>query len=851
MKKEHIYLLIFIAAIIGVIMFLPWKSKAENKTSVSDFNFGWEFQKSLESTSFESLSAQEWRSVNLPHDWIVENDFDSTLVYNAKATGYLNGEGYGYYRKSFPTTVNKDEMCYVLFDGIYNNSEVYVNGAKLGIHPYGYSPFYYDITPFLNNVGSTNIMEVKVDHSRYADSRWYTGAGIYRNVQLITTSKLHIPVWGAYITTPTVTKQKAEVKIDVEVTNQFSTEKEFKLVTEIYDEEDIKVASVTEHSSINKQSDKSLIQQLLIEKPKLWSIDTPHLYKAETYIINDKDTVAVKRTTFGIRTISFDPKKGFFLNGENLKIKGVCLHHDAGLVGAAVPKGVWKRRLKILKEGGCNAIRISHNPASQEFLDLCDEMGLLVQDEMFDEWDNPKDKRFNQNEQDKDYVTRGYTEHFQEWAEKDLKAIIKSHRNHPSIIQWSIGNEIEWTYPRNASATGFFDNMSWKGNYFWSEPPFSPEEIKTQLETLPKGKYDIGQTAKKLSRWIKELDTTRPVTANLILPSASHLSGYTEALDVVGYSYRRVLYDYGHKNYPDKPIMGTENLGQYHEWKAVMERPFIAGTFLWTGIDYMGEIREPWPVRVSTSGLLNTAGFPRGSYYMFKSLWTEKPTIYIATQNIEKSLNTIDENGNIVPKDPEAWKKALWSWQKVNNHWNYNKGEIINVELYSNCKTVELFLDEKSLGKKHLSDFDDHIYKWAVPFSEGTLKAVGEKNGETIVESISTAASPSQIKLTVDKNQLKGDHYDVLHVVAQLLDSKGNPVKVDDRTLSFSVKGPAKILGVDSGWEKNIEKFQSNKSTTHNGKTLLIIQSQNKVGEIAITAEGKGLKSGETIIKIK
>ena len=216
-----------------------------------------------------------------------------------------------------------------------------------------------------------------------------------------------------------------------------------------------------------------------------------------------------------------------------------------------------------------------------------------------------------------------------------------SHRNHPSIFQWSIGNEIEWTYPRNAKATGFFDNMSWDGNYFWSEPPFSTAQIKAQLETLPKGKYDIGETAQKLSKWTKALDITRPVTANLILPSASHLSGYTNALDVVGYSYRRVLYDYGHKNYPDKPIMGTENLAQYHEWKAIMERPHISGTFLWTGIDYMGEIRDPWPVRVQPSGLLNSAGFKKGSYYMMKTLWTDEPHIHITTQNIEKSLNKI------------------------------------------------------------------------------------------------------------------------------------------------------------------------------------------------------------------
>ena len=824
-------------------------------TNTTNFNLNWKFTLANDSIALASspdFDDESWRTLNLPHDWAVESEFDSTLVNDAKATGYLASKGFGYYRKNFNKEVSDNEVTYVLFDGVYNNSEVWINGKKLGFHPYGYSPFYFNLTPFLNKNGKNNVLTVKIDHTRYADSRWYTGAGIYRDVQLITANKLHIPIWGTFVTTPQVSREKALVNVQISIKNDFSSEENMSVKTVILDKNNVEVAAVNSDLKIEANSLKDIIQNIEIINPNLWDVNNPNLYKAVISIVKEGKEINVNNTTFGIRSIKFDANKGFFLNGENMKIKGVCLHHDAGLVGTAVPKGVWKRKLQILKDGGCNAIRISHNPASNEFLDLCDEMGFLVQDEFFDEWDNPKDKRFNQNEsKSTDYITRGYGEHFQEWAQKDLEAVMLSHRNHPSIFQWSIGNEIEWTYPRNAAATGFFNNMDWNGNYFWSEPPHSVEEIKHQLATLPKEKYDIGETAQKLSKWVKALDTTRPVTANLILPSASHLSGYADALDVVGYSYRRVLYDYGHKNYPDKPIMGTENLAQYHEWKSIMERPHISGTFLWTGIDYMGEIRDAWPVRVQPSGLLTTAGFAKGSYHMMKTLWNPEPHIYIATQNIEKSLNKLDEKGNIVAKDPKKWEHALWEWQDVNEHWNYNSGELISVEIYSNCDEIELFLNEKSLGLKKLADFEDHIYKWGVPFVDGNLVAKGKKDGKEIVSEIITAKKAAKIELSSEEKVLKANNTDVAHIIVQLTDENGNPAKTDDREITFEVNGNAKLLGVDNGWKKSVQKFQSNKNTTHNGRTLLIIQALDKKGEIEVLAHSKDLPTKSIIIKIE
>ena len=845
-KKASFFLLAFL-----LIASCSANKETEIKRN-SDFNLNWEFSLSQENVSINDISQSEFKTLNLPHDWAVENEFDQSLGDDAIGTGYLPSKGYGYYKKTFDIPFDENKVTYVLFDGVYNNSEVSINGTKLGFHPYGYSPFYFNISKYLNKDGKNNVISVKIDHTRFADSRWYTGAGIYRNVELISTNKLHIPIWGTFVTTPQVSKAKATVNIAISVKNDFSSDENVMVKTVIEAANGNAVSSVNTEIKITANSLEKISQNIDIVNPSLWSVDTPNMFKAVTSIIKNGKEVDSYTTNFGIRSIKFDTDKGFFLNGENMKIKGVCIHHDAGMVGTAIPKGVLKRRLQILKDGGVNAIRVSHNPASNELLDLCDEMGFLVQDEFFDEWDNPKDKRYNQNEsKSTDYITRGYGEYFQEWAKKDLQAVVLSHRNHPSVFQWSIGNEIEWTYPRNAAATGFFNNMSWSGNYFWAEPPYSTEEIKKQLETLPRGKYDIGETAQKLSKWTKELDLTRPVTANCILPSASHLSGYADALDIVGYSYRRVLYDYGHKNYPEKPIMGTENLAQYHEWKAVLERPHISGIFLWTGFDYMGEIRAPWPTRVQPSGLLNTAGFTKGSYHMMKTLWSNEPHIYFATQKIEKSLNKIDANGKIAPKDPEKWKRQLWEWYDINEHWNYEEGEIISVELYSNCEEIELFLNDKSLGVKKLVDFDDHIYKWGVPFVDGKLIAKGNKDGKEVVSELHTARKSTRISLIAEEKTIKANNYDVAHIVAQLVDENGNPVKTDDKEITFEIEGDAKLLGVDNGWKKSIQKFQTNVNTTHNGRTLLIIQAKNKVGKVEILAKGDGLEEQSVVVTIE
>ncbi len=843
-------------AIVGAGILSGSLPSAEAGQAVAGFNRDWRFSLAPQTEAhLPGFDDSAWRCLDLPHDWVVENACSSNLPFY-KATGVIPGAGIGWYRKTFRAGDLSDRTATVLFDGVYNNAETWINGQRLGFHPYGYSPFHYDLTPYLK-ADEENVLVVKVDHTRYADSRWYTGAGIYRNVELIISGRIHVPMWGTFVTTPKVSTEAAKVVVETQVRNGYDTDRQVELRTTLLDPDGKIAATASSTKGIKAFARHPFRTELDVVSPSLWSIGQPSLCTAVSQVVLDGRVVDESTTRFGIRSIRFDADQGFFLNGENLKIKGVCLHHDGGLAGAAVPKGVWRRRLEILKAAGCNAIRSAHNPASNEFLDLCDEMGFLVQDEFFDEWDNPKDKRFNMAQREVHYETQGYVEHFQEWAERDLKATVLSHRNHPSVFQWSIGNEIEWTYPRNKKATGFFDNMDWSGNYFWSLPPFSVEEIKHQLATLPRERYDIGETARKLAQWTRELDTTRPVIANCILPSASHFSGYAAALDIVGYSYRRVLYDYGHDVLPNKPIMGTENVPQWHEWKAVEERPHIAGTFLWTGISYMGELHDPYPAKTLDVGLLDTAGFARPSYHMYKSLWNPAPAISLTSQALGqamlggKPLYAVDAEGQVRPLDPEGWQHMLWSWYDVNQHWNYAPGETVVVEACSNCDEAELFLNGRSLGRKRLADFADRIMKWAVPFEAGTLQVKGWKDGMEVSDTLATHGEPAAVHMEIDRTTLSADGRDVAHVVVQLVDAAGKPVRSQEREVVFEIGRGLKALGVDNGHYRNVQDFHSNRIVTSRGRALLVVQAGYAPATTGIRASGEHLAADEATIGIE
>ncbi|MFI3319837.1 MAG: glycoside hydrolase family 2 TIM barrel-domain containing protein [Rikenellaceae bacterium] len=823
-----------------------------------NFNKDWLFTLSDSNDyGMEIYRPEGWRTLNLPHDWSVEHPFNKD---GNGCVGYLPG-GIGWYSKEFKTTKERNEKTFIVFDGIYNNAQIWINGRVVGTHYYGYSPFVYDLTKYLNPKGQNNRISVRVDRSRVADCRWYPGSGIYRDVEIVTTQRLYIPVWGTFVKTPVATKESADISIDVEVVNEHETAQKGSVVTRYYDPSGEFVKTVSTPFEIAADSKMSVTQYTQIENPKLWDTENPNIYTSKSEIISAMgETICTVDSEFGIRTARFDADQGFLLNGVSTKIKGVCIHHDGGLVGAAVPDDVWIRRFKILKEGGCNAIRTAHNPASERFLKLCDQMGFLVQEEFFDEWDLPKDKRYNQWERQIDYITRGYAEHFQEHAETDLKDVMKRSRNHPSIIQWSIGNEIEWTYPTNKEITGFFgDNKKpVKGGYFWAETPYTPAEIAKLWAEQPEQTYAIGETAARLSKWTREMDDTRAITANCILPSASFQTGLTDALDVVGFSYRRRMFDYAKRHYPDKCVMGTENHGHWHEWKAVLDRDFVSGMFIWCGFDFMGERggnRKAWPEKQSVKGLLNLASYPRGSYFMFKALWNDEPSIALYTQTEAKSIFKKDENGKAVEKKPGKWKETTWLWQDVTEHWNYNAGEAIIAEAYSNCPEAELFINGKSLGRQYLKDQEDHIYKWALPFAEGTLMVRGyDKSGVKVEDKRITCAEPAKIVLSADRATMSPNEDDVVHVFVELVDAKGNPVRQNDKRVNFEISGDYRLLGVDNGAPGNVNTFQTKSVETDAGRCLLMLQSTDKASTLEITATIDGVdnsKSNKVTVKVK
>ena len=823
------------------------KKEITNLQREIDFNFDWKFKLQKDTTSLKKtpLNDEDWRDIRLPHDWSVEMSFSESLE---GATGYLPG-GVGVYQKHFKTPAKKSEKnTYILFDGVYNNATFWLNGKLLGENPYGYSPVYFDITDALNKGEQENILTVHVDHSRYVDSRWYTGSGIYRNVKLVTLNKLHIPIWGTYLTTPEISKEEAKVSIAVTVENKEDNNNKFTLSTKIIDNKGNQVALKTDSRLKLKTGSKSTFnQEIIVSNPELWDTENPNMYKAVTSIIKNGEIVDEYVTPFGIRSLHFDVKSGFYLNGINTDVKGICIHHDGGLVGAAVPEGVWRRRFEILKEAGVNAIRTSHNPFSEEFLNLCDEMGILIQNEVFDELDYPKDKRQNYHDRHDDYISRGYTEHFQKWGKSDLTRTLLRDRNHPSVFQWSVGNEIEWTYLHYRYVTGFWkdpNDPQNSGKYWASAPMFSPEEMKKRYDASKKGEYILAETAKKVNGWIKELDPSRVTTANLVVPQTSLVSGYADAVDIAGFSYRNKDIPWALEHFPDKQITINENPGTWDDWKQVIENPGIYSIFMWTGIDYMGERDGDWPAKSGWGDMLDLAGFKLQGWNYFKSIWVNQPHISIGTVPLKDS--GFKESGFSAQQLPE--NSAAYKWRDTNMHWNYEEGETVVVEVCSNYSMVELFINGRSLGRRSMSESPDRLFRWTIPYEAGTLTAKAGFDGSEITAEIETTTKPVAITLTADKVNLKSDAYDVSHLIITLVDEKGRAVKTENTKIEFEIHGPATLLGVDNGAGDNIQDFQSNTIVTAKGHSLAIIQSTKESGKIKVIAKSELYGNQEIII---
>jgi beta-galactosidase/beta-glucuronidase len=552
--------------------------------------------------------------VDLPHDWSVRGQLSPTL---ASATGYLPG-GIGWYRKEINITKElENEKVYLYFEGVYNRSEVFINGHSLGKHPNGYISFLYNATPFINWDGK-NTIAVRVDHSKQADSRWYTGSGIYRNVWLIHSNPIHIAQWGVFACPENVSSKKAALTIEIEVENGTSSSEELSITNELISPDGKVVAKKSVKADIGENQSKKIAAKLDVKNPELWSLDTPHLYKLKTTITKDGETIDNTITKTGFRKFEFDPDKGFALNGNWMKVKGVCLHHDAGVLGSAVPRDVLRKRIQTLKEIGVNAIRTSHNPQAPALYELCDELGVLVLNEAYDEWEFPKRKWL----EGWNVGTPGFEgsyDFFEEWGEFDLADMVRRDRNHVSVFAWSIGNEVD--YPNDPYSHPILDGNEKAG---FTQPLFGG--YKKEAPDAMR----LGDIAKKLVAVVKKQDPSRPVTAGLAGVAMSNETEYPASLDIAGYNYTESRYESDHERYPERVIFGSENRHDLNAWKAVIENEHIFGHFLWTGIDYLGESGR-WLSRGFYSGLIDFGGFIKPRGYFRRSLWSDKPMVYVGT----------------------------------------------------------------------------------------------------------------------------------------------------------------------------------------------------------------------------
>ncbi len=761
-----------------------------------DLDADWRFSKGdFATATTPTFDDSGWRPVNLPHDWSIEGPFGPEY---GSGNGYAPG-GIGWYRKHFTMEVtHRDKLVAIEFDGVYDHAEVWINGHFVGGRPYGYSSFQCDLTPLLKFGEQENVVAVRVDHSRFADSRWYTGSGIYRHVRLRITDKLRIGYWGTYVTTPEVKAGSALVRVETLVESGSDQPKAFSLQFDALGPDGRVAGSAAQTTTVEAGKDVTMVQSIPVAGPQLWSPSSPILYTLKSRLTVDAATVDETTTPFGIRTLRFDPDQGFFLNGKSMKIKGVCIHHDAGCLGAAVPDQVLERRLRLLKELGVNAIRTSHNPPAPELLDLCDRLGLLVKDEAFDEFTPAKNKWVSGRNVGQP-SRFGYAELFDQWSVVDVQDMVRRDRNHPCVILWSIGNEIDY-----------------------ANDPFSHPVLGNQYRPANPPAQDLVRHARPLIEAIKKLDATRPVTAALTNVVMSDAVGLGQLLDVVGYNYQEPRYPADHRQYPQRCLFGSENGHQLSNWTVVRDNDYVAGQFLWTGIDYLGEANR-WPNRGSSAGLLDVCGFKKPNAWFRQSLWSDKPMVYLcATSGSGRG-----------PRGARG-----------DEQWNWPAGASVTVLCYTNCTEVRLMLNDKDIGTKRLADAVNGVLTWQVPFAPGVLKAVGLQEGKASSEFALTTAGPARrIEMRPDVTQVRPNGKDICHVEFRIVDDKGVLVPDASQEVAFEISGPAVILGIGNADLNSPDSYKDQMHKAYRGRGLAILQSTTAPGSIPLKATAPGLES--------
>lgn len=795
------------------LLLLSIKLFAQQSRETSLFNDHWKFHLGdIHQGESVGHNDSDWRELHLPHDWSIEAPLSPSL---ASATGYLPG-GIGWYRKTFRIQGNKkDKQLYIYFGGVYNNSEVYLNGQLLGKRPNGYISFAYDLTSHINH-DADNVIAIKVDHSKYNDSRWYTGSGIFRDVLFIAKHQVHLDIWGISYETKNVQTGKANLVVDAKIKNITSSKAFVTVIQEIKEKGGDKIiVKKQQKAQVNEEGVGEVSMDIQIPSPKLWSVDDPNLYTLHTTVLHNGVVVDEESTTLGIRTTTFDANKGFALNGEWMKLKGVCIHHDAGVLGAAVPREVWKRRLKQLKALGCNAIRMSHNPQATDVYDLCDELGLLVMDEAFDEWRKPKRKwveGWNVGTPTYD----GYADYFDEWGERDLRDMVLRDKRHPSIIMWSIGNEVD--YPNDPYTHPILDSVKIGQKVFGGYQPERPHA------------EELGEIAKRLVKVVKAHDTSRPVTAALAGVVMSNFTDYPAAVDVAGYNYTEDRYALDHKTYPDRIIYGSENRHDIDAWKVVRDNAYIFGQFLWTGIDYLGESGR-WPSRGFYSGLLDLGGFIKPRGYFRQSLWSSSPMVYIGTYPLKNDRKQLSM---------DAWPR-----------WNYEIGDTIRVVCYTNCSQAQLFLNGRAITE--VKDYDEAsgIIFWDVPYRAGQLEVVGfEGLDEKARYAIHTSGRPSQLTAILDKALLDKER-GVTHITVEITDENGRPVILADNNIRCHITGPAKLLGLEASNNTDMGNYRDNEQRAYHGRLLAYVQATGEQGVVQVEFSSSWLEPVTVKLEVK
>jgi beta-galactosidase len=786
-------------------------SFAQQQTS-GNFNGGWKFYLGERSgANAKTFNDQNWRSLDLPHDWSIEGSFDKKNP-ATEGGGALPG-GIGWYRKQFMVlAASKGKYVAIDFDGVYRNSEVWINGHYLGKRPNGYIAFRYVLSPYLN-YGGQNTIAVRVDNSKQPNSRWYSGSGIYRDVTLLTLNPTHVAQWGTYVTTPEVSAAKAVVKLQTELQSPTGKAVQALVQIQILDADKQVVASHSELINISRKT--SLSKTMEIQNPKLWSTDQPYLYTVRTQLLIDKRVVDSYLTPLGVRSFSFDVNQGFVLNGKLMKIRGVCNHHDLGALGTAFNVRAAERQLEILKSMGCNAIRTSHNLPAAALLNLCDRMGFIVMDEAFDMWvekKSPFDYHLN----------------WAKWHKQDLRDQIRRDRNHPSVFIWSVGNEI----PEQGGKAG----------------DTSGRVISRELAAI-----------------VRSLDTSRPITtANNNVETSNNLIK-SNAFDLVGFNYHHEDWKTFAANFPGKKLIATETTsalqtrgsydnpadsmriwpiswdkpfltgnkdlscsaydncytpwGSSHEQtlKAFENNPMVSGMFVWTGFDYLGEPTPYlWPARSSYFGIMDLAGFPKDVYYLYKSVWTNEPVLHVFP------------------------------------HWNWKVGQTVDVlAYYSQADEVELYLNGKTLGKRSKQGQDMKV-SWRVPYQPGEIKAISRKDGKTVLEEkIHTAGPAAKLILIADRKEVSADGKDLSFVTVKVVDKDGNLIPDAANLISFTLTGGGSIAGVDNGSQVSHESFKANHRKAFNGLALVILKSGKKAATLQLKASSLGLKDATLSVQMK